>query len=110
MSLELLKPIAAFFAAQSGQGTEALAEYFAEGAVVRDEGRTIEGLTAIKQWKSETKKKYQHTVEPLLASVQEDGKTVVTNRVAGNFPGSPVNLEFVFGLEGNKIASLEIRG
>jgi hypothetical protein len=64
--------------------------------------------TAIKQWKSETNKKYQHTVEP-LACVREDGKTVVTNRVAGNFPGSPVNLEFVFGLEGNKIASLEIR-
>jgi len=75
---------------------------------VRDEGRTIEGLTAIKQRKSEIKKKYQHTVEP-LACVREDGKTVVTNRVAGNVPGSPVNLEFVFGLEGNKIASLEIR-
>ena len=36
------------------------------------------------------------------------GKTVVTNRVGGNFRGSPVNLEFVFGLERNKIASLEI--
>jgi len=35
-------------------------------------------------------------------------KTVVTNRLTGNFPGSPVNLEFVFRLEGNKIASLEI--
>jgi len=58
---------------------------------------------------AETKKQYQHTVEP-LASLQEGGKTVVTNRVAGNFPGSPVNLEFVFGLERNKIASLEIRG
>jgi hypothetical protein len=44
-----------------------------------------------------------------LASVEEDGKTVATNRVAGNFPGSAVNLGSVFGLEGNKIASLEIR-
>jgi hypothetical protein len=44
-----------------------------------------------------------------LASVEEDGKTVVTTRVAGNFPGSTVNLGVVFGLEGNKIASLEIR-
>ncbi len=62
-----------------------------------------------KQWKAGTKKKYQHTVEP-LESVQKGGKTVVTNRVAGNFPGSPVNLEFVFELERNKIALLEIRG
>ena len=48
--------------------------------------------------------------EKIPACVREDGKTVVTNRVAGNFPGSPINPEFVFGLEGNKIASLEIRG
>jgi hypothetical protein len=53
-----------------------------------DEGRTFEGLTAIKEWKAETKKKYQHTVEP-LASVQKDGNTIVTGRVAGNFPGVP---------------------
>ncbi len=75
--------------------------------MVRDEGRTIEGLAAIKQWKAETKKKYQHTVEP-LASVQKDDKTIVTNRLTGNCPGSPIELEFVFTLDGNKIASLEI--
>jgi hypothetical protein len=95
--------------AENGHDTEALARCFADNAVVRDEGRTIKGLAAIKEWKAETKKKYQHTVEPLEAA-QKDGKTVVTSRVAGNFPGSPVNLEFVFGLERNKIASLEIRG
>jgi hypothetical protein len=86
---------------------EALGECFAENAVVRDEGQTIEGLQAIKQWKAETRKKYQHTVEPLL-SVQKDGKTIVTNRLTGNFPGSPIELEFVFTLDGDKIASLEI--
>jgi len=32
----------------------------------------------------------------------------VTNRLTGNFPGSPVDLQFVFGLDGNKIVSLEI--
>jgi hypothetical protein len=78
-------------------------------AVVRDEGQTIKGLAAIKQWKAETKKKYQHTIEP-LESVQGDGTTVVTNRLAGDFPGSPIKFEFVFRLEGNKITSLEIRG
>jgi hypothetical protein len=75
---------------------------------VRDEGQTIEGLAAIKQWKAETRKKYQHTIEP-LASTQKDGKIIVTNRLTGNFPGSPIELEFVFTLDGNKIASLEIR-
>ena len=107
MSLELPKPISAFFAAGSGHNTETLAQYFTDGAVVRDEGRTMEGLAAIEEWKAETKKKYQHTIEP-LASVQKDGKTVVTARVAGNFPGSPVDLQFVFSVEAGKIVSLEI--
>jgi len=85
-----------------------MAQCFAEGAVVRDEGNTIKGLDAIKQWKAETKKKYQHGIEP-LASVQKDGKTIVTNRLTGNFPGSPIVLQFIFKLDGDKIASLEIR-
>jgi hypothetical protein len=107
MSVDLARPIAIYIAAENRGDTEALAQCFAEDAVVRDQGKTIEGLAAIKQWKAETKKKYQHTVEP-LASVEKDDKTIVTNRLTGNFAGSPIELEFVFTLEGNKIASLEI--
>jgi len=108
MSVVLPIPIALYVAAENRGDTEAMAECFAEDAVVRDEGQTIEGLAAIKKWKAETKKKYQHTVEP-LASAQKDGKTMVTNRLTGNFPGSPIELEFVFTLAGDKIVSLEIR-
>ena len=107
MPVELPGPIAAYFAAENRDATEALAHFFADDAVVLDEGHTFEGLAAIKEWKTETKRKYQHTVKP-LASVQKDGNTVVTVRVAGNFPGSPVDLQFVFRLEAGKIASLEI--
>jgi len=74
---------------------------------VRDEGQTIEGLVAIKQWMTETRKEYQHTIEP-LASAQKDSKTIVTNRLTGNFPGSPIELEFAFTLDGDRIATLEI--
>ena len=35
-------------------------------------------------------------------------KAIVTNRLTGNFPGSPIELEFVFKLAGDKIVSLEI--
>ena len=100
--------MAAYFAAENRDDPEALAQCFADHAVVRDEGRTIEGLAAIKLWNVETKKKYHHTVEPLEA-VERDGKTVVLGKVAGNFPNSPVTLEHIFELEGEKIASLEIR-
>jgi hypothetical protein len=33
---------------------------------------------------------------------------VISSRLTGNFPGGPVNLRIFFGLEGDKIASLEI--
>lgn len=108
MSVDLPTPIAIYIAAENSGDTERLAQCFAEDAVVRDENQTIEGLAAIKQWKADTKKKYQHTIEP-LASTQKDDKTIVTNRLTGNFPGTPIELEFVFTLEGDKIASLEIR-
>ena len=106
MSLDLPKPIAAYFTADS-TNSEAVAECFTPNAVVKDEGHTYSGPTAIKDWKTSASKKYTYTSEP-FASEQRDGKTIVTSRVTGNFPGSPVDLRFFFGLEGRKIASLEI--
>jgi hypothetical protein len=108
MDIEFPAPIAIYFAAENQGHTEIVSQCFAEDAVVRDENQTIEGLAAIKRWNAETRKKYQHTIEP-LASAQKDGTTIVTNRLTGNFPGSPIELEFVFTLAGDKIASLEIR-
>ena len=108
MAARLATPIALYIAAENRGDAEAMAQCFAENAVVRDEGKTIKGLAAIKQWKAETKRKYQHSIEA-LASVQKDGKTIVTNRLTGNFPGSPIELQFIFKLDGDKIASLEIR-
>ncbi|HEY8148794.1 MAG TPA: nuclear transport factor 2 family protein [Vicinamibacteria bacterium] len=107
MLLALPTPVATFFAAENEQNLDALAGCFAEHAVVRDEGRTIEGPSDIKQWMREAKAKYQHTVEPIEVSSRE-GKTVVLARVAGNFPNSPLDLEHAFTIEGGKISSLEI--
>ena len=104
--VHLPKPIAVYLAADGGD-SEALSQCFAEDAIVRDEGQTYRGLAAIKQWKAEAKKKYQYTIEP-LASARKGDKTIVTNRLTGNFPGSPIEVRFVFRLEGDKIASLEI--
>jgi hypothetical protein len=107
MPADLPTPIAIYIGAANRGETKALAQCFAESAVVRDEGQTIEGLAAIKKWMVETKQKYQHTIEP-LASNQKDGKTVVTNRLTGNFQGSPIELEFVFTLDRDQIVAQEI--
>jgi hypothetical protein len=103
----LPRPIALYVAAENSGDVNLLEQCFAQDAVVRDEHETHAGLAAIKKWKAETKGKYQHTVDPLSVA-EKDGKTVVTNRLTGNFPGSPVELEFVFMLAGGKILSLEI--
>lgn len=106
MTLDLPKPITAYFAADRGDA-EAVAQCFTESAIVKDEGHTYQGRAAIKQWKADASAKYQYTSEP-FACEQKDGKVVVTSRLTGNFPGSPVNLRFSFELEGDKISSLEI--
>ncbi len=86
---------------------EAVARCFTNDAVVKDEGRTYTGLEAIKRWRAEVSTKYTYTSEP-FALEQRGGITVVTSRLTGNFPGSPVDLRFFFCLERGKIAALEI--
>jgi hypothetical protein len=106
MTIKLPKPIAAYFTADKGDG-EAVSQCFTANAIVKDEGHIYRGRAAIKKWKEDAVAKYQYTSEP-FACEQKDGSTVVTSRLTGTFPGSPVNLRFFFGLEGDKIASLEI--
>lgn len=106
MTLDLPNPIATYFTADKGD-SEAVAQCFVDNAVVKDEGHTYHGRAAIKQWKAAVSVKYQYTIEP-FACEQKDGKFVVTGRITGDFPGSPVVLRFFFGLEGDRIASLEV--
>jgi SnoaL-like protein len=93
---------------ENTRDTEALADCFAADATVRDEGQTLKGLEAIKAWTLDTAKKYRHTVEPVAAAAR-DGKTVVSTKLAGDFPGSPITVDFVFTLDGSKITALEIQ-
>jgi hypothetical protein len=99
-------PIAAYFELDSHDG-DAFARCFTEQATVKDEGQTHSGRAAIKDWKTAASAKYSYTSEPI--SLEENGgDCVVTSRLTGNFPGSPLNLRFKFRLDGGKIAYLEI--
>src|SRR5262245_9345285 len=98
MSFNLPKPIAAYFAADKAADAGALARCFASDGVVHDEGGTFTGTVAIERWNADARAKYHHTVEPLSVTARE-GATVVVTRIAGDFPGSPVNLEHVFRLD-----------
>jgi hypothetical protein len=106
MTLQLPKPVAAYFTADTSDG-EAVSRCFTDDAVVKDEGHTHTGRNAIRTWKDEASAKYQYTNEP-LACAEADGRVVVTSRLTGTFPGSPVELRFCFTLDGDRIASLEV--
>lgn len=106
MTLNLPNPVSAYFIADQADG-EAVAHCFTNDAVVKDEGHTHHGRAAIQRWKEDVSAKYVYTSDPLVCE-QQDGKVVVTCRLTGNFPGSPVDLRFFFGLMGEKIASLEV--
>jgi hypothetical protein len=106
MAIDLPKPIVDYFQADQG-GRGAVADCFTDAATVTDEGKTYVGRNAIREWKRASSQKYSYTVDPF--SVEEvGGKIVVTAHVAGNFPGSPVDLRYFFQLEHGMIASLEI--
>ena len=104
--IDLPAPVAAYFAADT-TGAEAVAECFTDGAVVIDERQEYRGRTAIARWKVEASTKFRYTVERLGVHVSGD-QTTVTGRVTGDFPGSPIDLQYRFTLEGDKIARLEI--
>lgn len=104
--IDLPVPVAAYFAADT-IGAEAVAQCFTDGAVVIDERQEHRGRTAIARWKVEASAKFRYTVERLSVHVSGD-QTTVTGRVTGDFPGSPVELQYHFTLEGDKIARLEI--
>src|SRR5258708_34219657 len=74
MPIHLPPPIDLYVKAENSGNVESLSECFASNATVRDESRTYEGLAAIKRWKAETKKKYNHTVAPLELA-HRSGKT-----------------------------------
>jgi hypothetical protein len=105
-TLILPGPIAFYFAADP-RSADAIGRCFTTQAVVKDEGRTYTGLDAIEAWKAAASAKYTYTSEP-FAVEQKDGFLIVTSRVTGNFPGSPLDLRFRFRLERGLIASLEI--
>lgn len=105
-ALSLPEPIAAYFAAGQ-QNAQALVQCFTAQAVVKDERRIHEGREAIAAWKAQASAQYSYTVDPFEFHV-EDGHPVVRCHVAGNFPGSPVDLRYHFQLERSLIASLEI--
>ena len=108
MPLNVPPIIAEYLEAERAKDARRLSLCFAGNGVVHDEGKDRRGRDAIREWKEEVEAKYRYVSEPLAASVNENTVTVRA-RLTGDFPGSPIEVNQVFTLEGGKIVSLEIR-
>jgi uncharacterized protein (TIGR02246 family) len=108
MALAMPGPVAAYLAAEQAKDADALSRCFTEDGTVHDEGQDYHGRDSIRRWKQAADAKYRYVLR--VVNVQTFGDSVtVRARLTGEFPGSPVELDHIFKLSNDKIASLEIR-
>jgi hypothetical protein len=81
---------------------------FTTDAAVTDEDVTYRGHAEIRAWRENLAKAFEYTVEVLSAAATGEDRYLVTTRVEGTFPGSPVELRYNFELRDDLIATLTI--
>ena len=103
----LPQAIATYIDAANAQNAQRAAASFREDATVQDEGHVWRGRSEIETWVRDSAARYQAVIEPARME-ESDGRHSMYAIVRGNFPGSPINLNFHFRLASDSIASLEI--
>src|SRR6266849_4233692 len=95
--------ISRYFEATNARDQDALLACFTDDAAVTDEDRTMHGRSEIRAWRDSVAAKFEYTIAVLDSTEvvgPSEGVSVqaVSTRLEGNFPGSPVELTFTFGL------------
>lgn len=108
MTIQLPPAIAAYFSADRAGDIDAILACFTEDALVQDEGKMNQGHDAVRAWKAKSSAAYNYVSEPFAAASDGD-QMIVTSRLTGDFPGSPLDLRYFFTLRAGKIAALEIK-
>ena len=97
-----------YLASDEARDLDAFLDCFAPDAVVRDQRRSHAGHDAIRAWKAHVDATVPYRLTPLNVARQGDQWKLLA-KVAGAFPGSPIELMHVFRVAGERITSLEIR-
>ena len=95
-----------YFAAATDPDRERYFALFDDGIVVHDDGRSHEGLAAVRRWRTE--------IPPVRYGLRDVAVTSTgcqaVAEISGDFPGSPVTLSFTFERNAQgKITLLDIR-
>jgi hypothetical protein len=107
MSVQLPKIIDTYIKAQNAYAADEALACFSENATVHDEGETLNGKKAIREWMEKTKKKYSPKFRPLGIKESKE-ETIMTTEVSGTFDGSPVKLDYHFKIRNNLIEDLNV--
>jgi ketosteroid isomerase-like protein len=108
MPIELKPPLSTYFEAANAHDAAAVAALFGEDALVHDENADHRGRRAIRDWAQGTYDQYDVRLTPREAR-REGSAVFVTTGVVGTFPGSPIELNFRFLVDGDRIEELRIR-
>jgi ketosteroid isomerase-like protein len=107
--MKLPKPVETYIRAINARDAEAFASSFATDAVVKDIGREIRGIAAIKEWANREIFAVNVTLE-VMEVVERDGQTIVTVKIDGTFDRTglpdPLVMNHCFTIAGEKIAGL----
>jgi ketosteroid isomerase-like protein len=96
-----------YFGASNRRDVAATVECFTGDATVNDQFGSHLGRASIQRWIEETTRKYAPTLLPLKATATAADLAVIVS-VSGDFPGSPVQLNFHFRFRRRQIAALAI--
>ena len=101
------RAIDAYYRAIADDDSDALIACFTDDAEVIDEGSVHRGREEILAWRDRTRSAYRYTADVLRAERDGD-RHVITTRLTGDFPGSPVEVPYHFTLREGLISKLEI--
>jgi len=108
----LPKPVETYICAINARDADAFQSSFALDAVVKDVGREIRGIAAIKEWAEHEIFAVKVTLE-VMEVVEREGQTIVTVKVDGTFDRTglpdPLVMDHCFTVADDKIAALTCR-
>jgi hypothetical protein len=95
-----------YFDLASQRDMDAYVAQFTADAVVGDEGQLHRGLDAIREWRTSVPR----VIYTVLRVEETDNSSTAAVHIAGDFPGSPVQLDFDFRFEPDgRISALSTR-
>jgi hypothetical protein len=100
--------IRGFLAAHTARDTDTAVRAFSAAAVVVDQGQTFRGTDEVVGFLRNAGAEFTYTTELVGAQRLDEARYVATNRLEGDFPGSPADLDHRFAMDGDLITELVI--